>query len=221
MHFYPVSCRPIIDGVRTPRSADLAWLCCGPTQGALLPTPSAEARPHQLCNRSAARALKSGDRRNHTSMAHGPRTVRPVEFRQTTHGARAPHSVYLAWLSCRPTRGALLPTPSVGARPHQLCNRSAARALKSGDRRNHTSVARGPRTVRPVEFRQTTYGARAPRSVGLAWLSCRLTRGALLPTPSVGARPHQHRSRLEARALRGRCFCAQMPRHTGHLLFAL
>ena len=38
------------------RSADLAWLCCGPTRGALLSMLSAGARPHQHRDRSVARA---------------------------------------------------------------------------------------------------------------------------------------------------------------------
>ena len=38
-----------------PSSADVARLCCGTTWSTLLPTPSAGARPHQHCNRSAAR----------------------------------------------------------------------------------------------------------------------------------------------------------------------
>ena len=39
------------------RSADLASVCCGPTPGELLSTPSARAQPHQHRDRSAARAL--------------------------------------------------------------------------------------------------------------------------------------------------------------------
>ena len=39
----------------TPRSADLAWLCCGPTRSIFLLTLLAGARPHQNRGRSAAR----------------------------------------------------------------------------------------------------------------------------------------------------------------------
>ena len=39
----------------------MAWLCCGPTRGALLSTSSAEARPHRLRDRSAAKASKHLD----------------------------------------------------------------------------------------------------------------------------------------------------------------
>ena len=39
----------------TPRSADLAWLCCGPTQGALVPTSSAGAQSCEHRDRLVAR----------------------------------------------------------------------------------------------------------------------------------------------------------------------
>ena len=56
--FRPVEFRPNVHKARAPRSVDVAWLCCGPTRGTLLPTPSADAWPHQHRDRSAARSLK-------------------------------------------------------------------------------------------------------------------------------------------------------------------
>ena len=56
------------DRPRSTRAAQcgLRWQCCAPTRGALLPTPSVAARPHQHRDGSAARVSKNCDRRART-----------------------------------------------------------------------------------------------------------------------------------------------------------
>ena len=109
--FLPAENRPTAHRARASRSAGLlAWLCCGPTRCALLPTPSAGARSHQHRGRLAARALGGrGHCARPNSVAHGPRSYRPVDYRPTAHRARALRNAdLLAWLWCGPTRGAFL-----------------------------------------------------------------------------------------------------------------
>jgi len=53
----PVENRPTAHGARAAQRGlgNLAWLCCGPSRGALLPTSTAGPCPHQHRDRSAAR----------------------------------------------------------------------------------------------------------------------------------------------------------------------
>ena len=133
-------------------------------------------------------------------MACGSRAFRLVEYRPTVHGVRASPSADLPWSCCRPTRGALLPTPSAEARPHHHYDRTAARRSNSLRRSRSSLVARGPLAFCPVECWLTAHEARATRrSADLAWLCCGPTQRAILSTPSARARPHQHRHRFSAR----------------------
>ena len=84
------------------------------------PSPSAGARPHQHRHRSRHSLQKAVWSPRSNFMAHGPRGAsRPVEYRPTIHGVFASRSADLPWPCCGPTRGALLPTHSAGARLHQ------------------------------------------------------------------------------------------------------
>ena len=61
--FRAMKYRPIAHGARAPRSADLAWLYCSPTRGALLRAPPAGAWPHEHRDRSMAPTETSSDSR--------------------------------------------------------------------------------------------------------------------------------------------------------------
>ena len=135
-------------------------------------TSTATGRRHSLQQNVVIVTKHSGAR----SAPVSPRKL-SADRRRSTHAAQYGLGVVVSW-------GSLLPMPSAEVRPHQLRKRSTARALRGADCRNHTPVARGPRTFRPVKHRPSTHGARALRSVDVAWLCC---RGALLPTPSAGA----------------------------------
>ena len=130
--------------------------------------------------------------------ARSPRAFRPVGYRPTAHEARAPGSADLSWLCCGLTRGALLPTPSAGARPHQHQDRPAARALDDRGPRGHIRWRVSGAHIAPWSIdRPLTEHARCAVR---AWLGCcGPTRAALLPTPSAGAQPRQHRDRSAAR----------------------
>ena len=107
-----------------PRSADLAWLYCGRTRGTLLPTPLAWARTHQHRGR-----LRLGIRTLviPASEFRGARRARTLPRKKSVKRLRSTlHTAARTWLG-RPTRGALLPTPSAGARPHHYCDRFVAR----------------------------------------------------------------------------------------------
>ena len=83
--------RPTAHGAHVPPSADLARLCCGPTQDALLPTPSAGTRPHQHRDRSAARALKGSGKRVRIPWRAGSALIAPwsIDRPPTEHARRA------------------------------------------------------------------------------------------------------------------------------------
>ena len=78
--FRSVEYRPTAHETCVPCSADLVWLCCRPTRGALLPTLSAEARPRHHHDRSAARRSNSLWPSCSSPVARSPRAFQPVEY---------------------------------------------------------------------------------------------------------------------------------------------
>ena len=138
----------------------------GPTQAALLPTPSAETRPHQNRDRSTARA--SEVRCDRVQIPWRAR-ARFVPRSIGRHPAGHAHRAVRTWRGCvMGQRGA----------------RSSPRRRPGLDRTNTTigrqhrlpkcivimfesSVARGPRAFRPAKYRSTPRRARAPRQCGL------------------------------------------------------
>ena len=174
-----------------PRSADLAWLCCGPTRGALLTAVgrgSTAPTPRQV----GGTGFEISQHLVRVSLRE-PARFSPVEYRPTAHGARARAVRGLCVVVLWPNAGRAPPTPSAGARPHQHRDRSVARASKVHDRcvRIPWRAARALIASWSIGRPPTEH---APRSADLAWLCCGQRR-ALLPPPSAEARPHQHRDR--------------------------
>ena len=87
-----------------PGSADLVWLCCDPTQGMLLPTPSAGAQPCEQRDRSVA-----PNSENHSYRVRLPRRAARALFAPWSVGRppmeHTPRSADLAWLCCGSTCG--------------------------------------------------------------------------------------------------------------------
>ena len=166
--------------------------------------PSAEARSHQHRHRPTARSSEGFSAR----VRHSWRAARALSRRGVTTDRSQSTRALLCGLgvAMNPTWGALLPTPSAEARPQNHYDRTAARRLNSLWPLRSSLVALGPLAFRPVEYRPTAHETCAPRSADLAWLCCGPTQGALLSTPSAGARPHQHRHRSAARPTK--CYVA-------------
>ena len=215
---------PLSSGGRSaehaPRSVDLAWLCCGPTCGALLPTPSVEAQPHQ--HRDPGRRQRASNvlrqrvcipRRASRACIASWSSGRPTE-------EHAPRRAGLAWMCCGPTRGALLPTPSVEARPHQHCDQSAAEDSKCLSQRVWFPWRASRARITPLSSgrRRAEF---ASRTVDLAWLCVGQLAARFIPTPSDEAQPHQHSDRSEARRSRFFFHRVRTPWRAAHANFAL
>ena len=181
-----------------PRSANLAWLCCGPTRGAVLPTPSAEPRPHQYCGQVGGVCFSKG---------FWPARVNPVAripVHVSRHGAAADGP--------RSTRCAVRPWCRCGAGRHVA--RSSPRRRPTRDRTNTaTNRRRGLRTVlarafeshgaRPARVSHHGVAADRPQStrrVARTWRGCVVSQHAArqISTPSVEARPRRYRNRSAA-----------------------
>ena len=185
-------------GVTTDRSQSTRALLCRlgvamcPMRGALLPTPSSEARPHYHHDRTAARRSNLLWRPRSSLVTHGPLAFRPVEYWLTTHEARATRrSADLAWLCCGPTQRALLSTPSARARPHQ--HRHTPEAQPS---ERFSAIAFKSRGARPARFLPRGVSADGPLSTraaqaGFAWLCCGPTRDDAVGRGSVASTPPQ------------------------------
>ena len=209
----PVENQPMTKGAR---ARWRTWrLSSQPTRDALHPTPLAEALLHRHRARSAAAASKRVD---HVSKSRGARPARASPRGEPADRPRSTRALAdLAWLSSRPTRDALHPTPLAEALLHRHRARSAAAASK---RRDHCvripwRAARARfalwRTSRPpteharagglgvVVFAANTRHA-PPHAVG---------RGSSSPTPRLGRRLQlrdvvNHCNRLQCRATRAR-----------------
>ena len=179
--------------------AGLAWLSSRPTRDALHPTPLAEALLHRHHARSTAAAS------NVDVTASDYRVARPASAAPCGEPADDQGSTRaladLAWLSSRPTRDALHPTPLAEALLHRHHARSTAAASKRRCLRVRLSCARDPRALRPVENRPMTKGARARWRT---WRGCLCGQHATrsTPTPLVEALLHRHRPRSAAAASR-------------------
>ena len=128
---------PAISPRSTRALADLAMLPSRPTQGALHPTPLAEASLHR--HRAWSAAAASGVRGyrfripRRAARAVRPPRASPVEIRPTAHRA---HARWRTWRGCLTANvwagagGALRPTPLAGAPLQRHRARSAAVASK-------------------------------------------------------------------------------------------
>ena len=185
-----------------PRSADLAWLCCGPTRGALLPTPSVEARPHQHRDRSAAGISKGRSQRVRIPWRASRARIAPWSSGRRT-AEHVPRSVDLAWLCCGPTRGALHPHAvgrgSTAPTPRQVGGTELRKVVVSA------FESHGARPARVSHHGVAADGPRSTRRAARTWRGCVVGQRAArsIPTPSAEARPHQHRDRSAARRSRG------------------
>ena len=112
-----------------------------------------DSRPPVRCARFSSLAPEHGGRPlRQNPVTRGPRTVLPVKYWPSDHGARTPRSADSAWLCCGPTRGTFLPTPSTRARAHQHCIRLAVQAMIKAYPPHANPAARGQRAFRPVEY---------------------------------------------------------------------
>ena len=151
----------------------LAWLCCGPTRGALLPMPSAESQPHRLSDRSAAKASKRLDHRVRFPWRASHARAAPwyIGRPRGAHAAQCGLGVVVVWPN------ALRAPPHAGSRVSSL-----TKAQPIGGGRFETScslclntVARGLRVYYPVKARPTARGtcacARATQMPAARWRS--------------------------------------------------
>ena len=201
------------------RSADLSWLCCGPTRSTFLPTPSAGARSHQHRGRLAAQPSRCLSHRVQIPWRTSRALFALWRFGRspTEHALR---SSDLAWLCCGPTRSKFLSTLPAGARPRQHRCRLTARPSRGSGHRVQIPW-RTSRVLLALWRFGRSPTEHALRSSDLAWLCCGPTRSKFLPTLSAGARPHQHRGRLAARPSRGLSHRVQIPWRVSRALFAL
>ena len=179
----PARASPRGEPADRPRStralADLAWLSSRPTRDALHPTPLAEALLHRHRAQVGGCGFERRDRRVRLPWRAARARFDPwITGRPPTEHACA--LADLAWLSSRPTRGTLHPTPLAEALLHRHRARSAAAASKRHGHRILTSVARDPRALRPVENRPTAHGARARWRT---WRGCLRGQRATRSTP--------------------------------------
>ena len=144
---------------RTRALADLAWLSLQSMRSALHPTPLAEGPLQRNLARSAAAASEFHGYSIESCAAQPTRASPCGEPADRSQRTRA--LADSAWLSSRPTWGALHPTPLAEATFHRHRDRSAAAASKAVPLTFLTPVARGPRALRPVRNRPSTHGARA------------------------------------------------------------
>ena len=190
--------RPAEHAPRAPRGLG-AWLWCGRSRrGALVSTPSANARPHRLRDQSAVGAPKG-----HRSSVRLPWRASRVRIALWSIGRRrAEH----APRGLRTWRVVVVRANLLRACPHAVdrCSTApTARPVGSGgfERSSPTRsnpMTREQRAYRTMEHRSTTCGARTARAADLAWLYCGPTRGVLLLTPSAEARPHRQRDQSSA-----------------------
>ena len=128
--------RVSVDRPRSTRASQcgLGVVVFGPTRGARLLTPSAEARTQQHRGRLATRFLEDCNHRVRISWRVSCALSAPHRIgRPPTEHAGC---TVRTWRGCvvAQTRGTLLPTPSAEARPHQHRRRSAARYSNIWDR---------------------------------------------------------------------------------------
>ena len=176
----------------------LYWLCCGPTRGVFLPTPSAGAQLHQHHDRLAA--WGSGCR-----------------FQRVRILRRAARMLLALWSKDRPPtqharramgtwRGCVV--GQRGARSSPRCRPGLNRTNTATGQRHEVRCVVGtvfesrgarPACFRPVEYRPTAHGAHAAQSdlgVVVLWANAGRTpphafgRGATAPTPRQFARWH-------------------------------
>ena len=162
-----------------------AWRDCVVGQREALSSPRRRPR----LDRANTAAGRRHGRRKIVIAAFDSRGARPVRFRPvgyqpTAHGACA--------VQCG--LGVVVLWPNAGrGPPHDVRQGSTAptpRQVGSTDSKKLwplrlDPVARGPRAFRPVGYRPTPHGARAPRSADLTWPCCGLTAGRA-PPHSVG-----------------------------------
>ena len=194
----PARASPRGEPADRPRStralADLAWLSSRPTRDALHPTPLAEALLHRHRARSAAAASERLAKLS-TPVPRGPRALRPVENRPTAHGARRAGGLGVVVFAANARR----------APPHAVGRGSSSPTPRQvGGCGFETSwpPRLTPVAARPARASPRGEPADRPRSTralaDLAWLSSRLTRDALHPTPLAEALLHRHRARSAA-----------------------
>ena len=196
-------------------------MCCGPMRGALLPTPPAEARPHQHRDRSAARASKRCVHGGLTA-ARDPRAFRLVKHRPAARAAHATQcglGVVVLWPNAGRApphavgQGSTAPTPrQVGGADLQSLWLLHSKLVWRAIRAHFTpgSIGRSP----------TRYARRTVRAC-LALLHCGPMRGALLPPPSAEDRPHQYRDRSAAQASKSLGHFVHILCRAARALFAL
>ena len=127
----------------------------------------------------------------------------------------------LAWLSARPTRGALHSTPLAEASLHRHRARAAVAASKHCNQSFFlNAVAFKLRALRHVENQPTAHGARTARSAELAWLSSRPTCDALHPMPLADVLLYRHHARSAGTASKRRNQRVRIPWRAAHARFA-
>ena len=177
-------------------------------RGALLPRPSAEARPHRLRDWLAAGASKV-----HRPCVRLPWRVSRTRIapssigrRCAEHAPRAPRRLY-AWLCCGPTHGALH-THAVGRGPAASTPRQVGGCgFNTSWSPYFTPVASDPCAYCPAEAQSNARRARRARAADLA-RGCGVGQLTVrsIPTPSAAARPHRHRDKS----------AATTPKHCNH-----
>ena len=181
-------------------------MCCRPMRGALLPTPPAEARPHQHRDRSAARASK---RRGHCVQI--PWRA-PARFSPGGVSADRPRStrraVCISWqYAIGMARGCVVGRSgarfSPRRRPGLNCTNTATGRWNG--LRNALSTAFESRGARPARFSQGGVSTDRPRSTrsaqcGLGLVVLWANAGRAPPAPLAGARAHLHHDSSVARA---------------------
>ena len=151
------------------------------------------------------------------SVARDPRALRPVENQPTAHGARAR---WRTWRGCLRSQRAARSTPRRWPRLFFTDTAPGRRLrLRNVVTLRSTTVARGPRALRPVENQPTDQGSTRALA-DLAWLSSQPTRGALHPTPLAEAPLHRHRARSAAAASKRRSLSVRAPWRAARARFA-
>jgi len=141
-------------------------------------------------------------------VSRGPRTLRPVENRPTSHGARAR---LWTWRGCVCGQCGARTVPRRWPRRFFI-DTATGRRLQLQNNVYEASESRG---ARPACASPRGEPVDRPRSTSaladLAWLCSPPTRGALCATPLAEALHHRHRARSTAAASKRRGHSAQPP----------
>ena len=215
---------PLSSGGRSaehaPRSVDLAWLCCGPTRGAL--------HPHAVGRGSTAPTPRPSRRQGAQTflgsacVSRGARPARVSHHGVAADRPRSTRRAERAWRGCGAGQRAASSSPRRRSRRDRT---NTATSRRHEDSKCLSQRVWFPWRASRARITPLSSGRRraefASRTVDLAWLCVGQLAARFIPTPSDEAQPHQHSDRSEARRSRFFFHRVRTPWRAAHANFAL